>query len=100
MQQVPRKAIGKEAKREKKLYECIGNCAKEGIMQLVPNTGFVQTESYVRKNKHMQLDLRTHTKNDSKLEKTPVAISVGSISAVSRVRSLMSTGSFSRTATG
>ena len=45
-------------------------------MQLVPNTGFVQTESYVRKNKHMQLDLSAHTKNDSKLEKTPVAISV------------------------
>ena len=38
-------------------------------MQLVPNTGFVQTESYVRKNKHMQLDLSAHTKNDSNLEK-------------------------------
>ena len=63
-------------------------------MQLVPNKGFVQTESYVRKNKHIQLDLSAHTKNDSKLEKTPVAISVGSISAVSRVRSLMSAGSF------
>ena len=44
-------------------------------MQLVPNTGFVQTESYVRKNKHMQLDLSAHTKNDSKLEKTLVALS-------------------------
>ena len=99
MKQVPRKAIGKEAKREKN-SECIGNWAKAGIMQLVPNTGFVQTESYVRKNKHMQLDLSAHTKNDSKLEKTPVAISVGSISAVSRVRSLMSAGSFSRTAAG
>ena len=69
-------------------------------MQLVPNTGFVQTENYVRKNKHIQLDLSAHTKNDSKLEKTPVAISVGSISAVFRVRSLMRAGSFSRTAAG
>ena len=69
-------------------------------MQLMPNTRFVKTESYVRKNKHMQLDLSAHTQNDSKLEKTPVVISVGSISAVSRVRSLMSAGSFSRTAAG
>ena len=48
MQQVPRKAIGKEAKREKN-YECIGNWAKAEIMQLVPNTGFVQTESIYEK---------------------------------------------------
>lgn len=73
MQQVPRKAIGKEAKREKN-YECIGNWAKADIMQLVPNKGFVQTESYIRKNKHMQLDISAHTKNDSKLEKAPVAL--------------------------
>lgn len=44
-------------------------------MQLVPNTGFVQTESYVRKNKHMQLDISAQTKSDSKLEETPVALS-------------------------
>ena len=66
-------------------------------MQLVLNT---RERAMHEKNKHMQLDLSAHTKNDSKLEKTPVAISVGSISAVSRVRSLMRAGSFSRTAAG
>ena len=66
-------------------------------MQLVLNTG---ERAMHEKNKHMQLDLSAHTKMIPISKKTPVAISVDSISAVSRVRSLMSAGSFSRTAAG